>query len=82
MSSEIASRNLRRLSAARSDALVPSSFDNLVTPSTRRATSSPNRAAISSRVASVSSIVSCRMAVTTVAVSSFSSVRMPATSIG
>jgi hypothetical protein len=54
----------------------------LVTPSTSRATLSPNRPAISSRVASVSSIVSCSRPVTIDAVSSFISARMPATSTG
>jgi len=54
----------------------------LVTPSTRRAISSPNMPEISSRVASVSSIVSCSRPVTIDAVSSFISARMPATSTG
>jgi hypothetical protein len=55
---------------------------NLVTPSTSRAMFGPNSFSICSGVAIVSSMVSWRMAVTMVSSSSFSSVRMPATSIG
>ena len=50
---------------------------SLVTPSTSRATSLPNSFSISSGVASVSSIVSWRIAVTIVSSSSLRSVRMP-----
>src|SRR6266852_235329 len=64
MSDDIASTSLRRFSAS----LVLSDWTSrrlsLVTPSTRRATFSPNRRAISSRVASVSSSVSCNRRVT------------------
>ena len=56
--------------------------DSLVTPSTSRATLAPNSRSISSGVATVSSIVSCRIAVAIVSSSSWRSVRMPATSIG
>ena len=56
--------------------------DSLVTPSTSRATSLPNSFSISSGVASVSSIVSWRIAVAMVWSSSLRSVRIPATSIG
>ena len=83
MSSDIASRNLRRFSAARSFSVIaPSIFDSLVTPSTRRATCAPNSFSICAGVATVSSIVSWRMPVAIVSASSLSSVRMPATSIG
>jgi hypothetical protein len=43
MSSLIASRNLRRFSAARSFSVIASILDSLVTPSTSRATSGPKR---------------------------------------
>ena len=82
MSSDIASRNLRRFSAARSFSLCASILLSLVTPSTSRATLPPNSRVISSGVATVSSIVSCRIAVAIVSSSSLRSVRMPATSIG
>ena len=81
MSLDMASRNLRRFSAARWLSLCASIFDSLVTPSTRRATFLPKCFLISSGVA-MSSIVSWRMAVTMVSSSSLKSVRMPATSIG
>ena len=67
---------------ARSFSDCASIFDSLVTPSTRRATLTPNNFSICSGVATVSSIVSWRMAVTIVSSSSLRSVRMPATSIG
>ncbi len=57
MSSDMASRNLRRFSAARSFSVWASIFESLVTPSTSRATSSPKSFWISSVVVSVSSIV-------------------------
>ena len=59
-----------------------SSCESLVTPSTRSAICAPNIFSISSRVASVSSIVSCSSPATMVAASSLYSVRMPATWIG
>jgi hypothetical protein len=62
-SSLIASRNLRRFSAARSLSVIVSILESLVTPSTSRATSGPNRRSISSTVASVSSTVSWSSAV-------------------
>ncbi len=62
MSSDMASRNLRRFSAARSLSLCASIRLSLVTPSTIRATFSPNSRRISSGVATVSSIVSWRIA--------------------
>ena len=82
MSDDIARTSLRRFSASLVLSDCTSRRLSLVTPSTRRATLSPNRRAISSRVASVSSIVSCRRPVTIEAVSSFISARMPATSTG
>ena len=82
MSDDIASTSLRRFSASLVLSDCTSSAASLVTPSTSRATLSPNRRAISSRVASVSSIVSCSRPVTIEAVSSFISARMPATSTG
>ena len=82
MSSDMASRNLRRFSAARSFSVCASILDSLVTPSTSLATEGPNNREISSGVATVSSIVSCRIAVAIVSSSRRRSVRMPATSIG
>ena len=82
MSDDIASTSLRRFSASLVLSDCISSRRRLVTPSTRRAMSSPNRPAISSRVASVSSSVSCSRPVTIEAVSSRISARMPATSTG
>ena len=82
MSDDMARTSLRRFSAS----LVLSDWTSrrlsLVTPSTRRAIFSPNMPAISSRVASVSSIVSCSRPVTIDEASSFISARMPATSTG
>ena len=77
MSSLSASRNLRRFSAARSFSDCASILLSLVTPSTSRATLAPNNFSICSGVATVSSIVSWRIAVTIVSSSSFRSVRMP-----
>jgi hypothetical protein len=82
MSSLIARTSLRKFSACFSWSDWSSIRLSLVTPSTRRATSLPNLASMSSIVASVSSTVSCRSAVTIEAVSSFMPVRMPATSSG
>ena len=82
MSSLIASRNLRRFSAARSFSVSVSILESLVTPSTSRATSGPKCASISSIVASVSSTVSWSSAVTIVSWSSLRSVISPATSTG
>ena len=53
-----------------------------VSPSTSEPISGPNSRLISSSVAAVSSIVSCRTAATIVAVSSLRSVRIAATSSG
>ena len=78
----MASTSLRRFSASLVLSDWTSSRDSLVTPSTSRATLSPNIRAISSRVASVSSSVSCSRPVTIDEVSSFISARMPATSTG
>jgi hypothetical protein len=54
----MASRNLRRFSAARSSSGICSILLSLVTPSTNRAISGPKFFSISSIVASVSSTVS------------------------
>ena len=56
--------------------------DSFVTPSTSRPTSGPNWRSISSSVATVSSIVSCKRPVTIEALSSFIWAKRPATWIG
>ena len=56
--------------------------ESFVTPSTSSATSSPNSAAISSSVVSVSSTVSCSSAATITGVSARSSAQMRATPSG
>jgi hypothetical protein len=81
-SAAIASSSLRKFSAWAVSVEVSSSWVSLVTPSTRSAISAPNRRDISSRVAGVSSMVSCNSAVTIEASSSCSSVRIAATSSG
>ena len=70
MSFEIARMNLRRFSDCFVYSDCSSRRVSLVTPSTRVAISSPNFEAISSRVAGVSSIVSCSSAVAMAAASS------------
>ena len=82
MSLELATRNLRKFSAWRVSVDGRASSESLVTPSTSRATSAPNRRSISSSVATVSSTVSWSSPVTIDAASSLSSERMPATSTG
>ena len=82
MSPDMARRNLRRFSAARSLSVCASILESLVTPSTSRATLAPKIRSISSGVATVSSTVSWRIAVAIVSSSRWSSVRIPATSIG
>jgi len=78
----MASRSLRKFSPCLAFFDTKSSFLILVRPSTSAPISGPNMLSISSRVASVSSIVSCRTAATMVDSSSFRSVRMAATSRG
>ena len=78
----MASTSLRRFSASLVVSDWTSRRESLVTPSTSLAMSSPNSRVISSRVASVSSSVSCSRPVTIDEVSSRISARMPATSTG
>ncbi len=82
MSLEMAIRSLRKFSACSAFLVTRSSFLSLVRPSTSAPISSPNSWSISERVTSVSSITSCSSAATIVASSSFSSVRIAATSRG
>src|SRR5262245_49921617 len=82
MSFDIATSILRKLSAWRARAELYSTFEILVRPSTRKATSSPNRRCTSSTEVTQSSTVSCSMPAATVTLSSRRSSRMPATSRG
>jgi len=83
MSFAIATTILRKFSACFSSWVFAAlNWESLVTPSTRSAISSPNSPEISSRVASVSSMVSWRRPVTMEASSSFISASRPATSSG
>ena len=83
MSFAIATTILRKFSACFSSwVLAAVNCESLVTPSTSSAISSPKSSAISSLVASVSSMVSWSSPVTMDASSSFSSARRPATSSG
>ncbi len=82
MSSDIASTSLRKFSACLVSSDCNSMRDSLVTPSTSRPISGPNRRSISSSVATVSSTVSCNRPVTIEAPSSFICASRPATSIG
>ena len=70
MSSLIASTSLRRFSACLVRSLCNSMRVSLVTPSTSRATSVPNRRSISFGATAVSSTTSCSSAVAMVALSS------------
>ena len=82
MSSDIASSSLRKFSACSVCEDCSSSLLSLVTPSTRRAISPPNRRSSSAIVTPVSSTVSCSSPVAIDALSSFQAERMPATSTG
>ncbi len=82
MSSDMARTSLRKFSACFVWSDCSSMRDSLVTPSTRRPISGPNRRSISSSVATVSSTVSWRRPVMIEAPSSFICARMPATSTG
>ena len=68
-SRDIASSILRKLSAAASWRSAKRSLSSLVTPSTSSATVSPNCVARSWRESGVSSMVSCRIAATSVSMS-------------
>ena len=82
MSSDIASSNLRKFSACLDWSDCNWMRVSLVTPSTSRATLWPNRRSMSSKVAWVSSMVSCSRAVMIESPSSLNPVRIPATSTG
>ncbi len=82
MSRAMATSILRKFSASFSSALLNLTWPSLVTPSTMPAMSLPNSSSISSMVASVSSTVSCRRPATTLASSSLSCARTPATASG
>ena len=71
-----------KLSAIVKDLFCISSLEIFVTPSTNPAISSPKRLLTSSKVVSVSSIVSCNNAVVMVGPSSFNSAKIFATAIG
>ena len=78
----MASSILRKLSACRSSAEKKSSLLSLVTPSTQRATSSPNSLRTSSTVTLVSSTTSCSRPVSRLTTSMRMSARMWATISG
>ena len=82
MSSDMASKSLRKFSACFLSADFCSIMANLVKPSTNWATCSPNRFLISSTVVSVSSTVSCKRPAIMEAESSLNLVKIPATSTG
>ena len=82
MSSATASSSLRRFSACCASRDTSSSRCSLVTPSTSLPIAGPKSWSISSRVAPVSSIVSCSSATAMEASSSLRSVRIAATSSG
>ena len=76
-SSAIASSSLRRFSACLASRETSSSRFSLVSPSTSAPISWPKMLSISARVASVSSMVSCRRAATMVASVSYTHLTLP-----
>ena len=78
----MANNILRKFSACDCCLLVKLILANLVTPSTKKTTSSPNSAFISSCVQGVSSSTSCRRAASTVVTSMPICMMISATAMG
>ncbi len=82
ISFDVAKINFLKFSATVNSLFLLSNLDSLVTPSTKSAISTPNFFLTSSKVALVSSMVSCSKAVVMVGPSNFNSAKIFATAIG